>query len=297
MKKIFTKEAIIGLVTIASLFILYSGVNYLRGVNVLKPGNYYYVLMPNVSELQISSPVYVDGFKVGIVNAIHFDFHNSEPNKGIIVQISLDKNMRLQTGSYAELKSGLTSGAFLNLVLNRYVSTFYQAGDTIEGRSELGLMDRVSTELLPQIETILPRLDSILLGIQILVNHPALTQSLDHIQLATGNLEKSTKQLNTLLATDVPQMLSNLNQISGDFAVVSSNLKELNLQKTLSTVDAVLLNMDHMTKQLNNPNNTLGLFLNDRSLYDHLDSTARNAAILFQDIKERPKRYVHFSIF
>jgi phospholipid/cholesterol/gamma-HCH transport system substrate-binding protein len=295
MKKIFSKEAIIGLVTIASLFILYSGVNYLRGINILKPGNHYYVLMPNVSDLQISSPVYVDGFKVGIVNAIHFNFN--DPNSDILVQISLDKNMRLQTGSYAELKSGLTSGAYLNLVLNHYVSSFYQVGDTIEGRSELGLMDRVSTELLPQIENILPRLDSILLGIQVLVNHPALSQSLDHIGIATSNLEKSSGQLNRLLANDVPQMVSNLNKISADFAVISNNLKELNLQKTLSSVDAVLLNMEQMSKQLNNPNSTMGLFLNDRSLYDHLDLTASNAAILLQDLKENPKRYVHFSVF
>jgi len=296
MKKIFTREVIIGLVTAVSLFILYFGVNHLKGINVLKPANHYYVSIPNVSELQTSSPIYVNGFKVGIVNSINYEFDNPDASN-LVVQISLDKEMKLQTGSYAELKTSLMSGAYLNLVLNKYVSSYYQVGDTIEGATDINLMDKVSTELLPQIENILPRLDSILQGIQTIVNHPALVQSLDHIEAATGSLAKSSKQLNTLLATDVPIIVSNLNKVTTDFSIVSSNLKELDLQTTLSSVDQVLANIDQMSKQLNNPNSTLGLLLNDRSLYDQLDSTARNASILLKDFQERPKRYINFSVF
>lgn len=296
MKKIFTKEVIIGLVTIVSLFILYSGVNYLKGINILKPTNHYYVLMPNVAELQTSSPVYIDGFKVGQVNSIEYKFNSLNP-ENIVVQISLDKQMKIQQGSYVELKSGLTSGAYLNLVLNKYVSAYHQIGDTIIGKTEIGLMEKVSTELLPQVENILPRLDSILLGIQVLVNHPALTQSLDHIEATTSNLQKSSNQLNTLLANDVPLIVSNLNKISSDFSVVSESIKKLDLQKTFDTVDKALENINQMTLQLNNPDSSLGLLLNDRSLYDNLDSTAKNASDLLKDLKENPKRYVHFSVF
>lgn len=296
MKKIFTKEVIIGLVTLVSLFVLYSGVNYLKGINILKPANHYYVLMPNVSELQTSSPVYVDGFKVGLVNSIEY-MYNSSAYENIMVQISLDKQMKIQTGSYVELKSGLTSGAFLNLILNKYVSTYHQVGDTIAGKTEIGLMEKVSQELLPQVENILPRLDSILLGIQILVNHPALTESLNHIESTTSNLQKTSRDLNTLLVNDVSEIVSNLNKISSDFSVVSENMKELDFQKTFDKVDKVLANLDQMTEQLNNPGSSLGLLLNDRSLYDNLDTTAKKASDLLHDLKENPKRYVHFSIF
>jgi phospholipid/cholesterol/gamma-HCH transport system substrate-binding protein len=296
MKKIFTREVIIAVVTIVSLFLLYWGLNYMKGINLFKPANHYYVLMPNVSDLQNSSPIFIDGFKVGIVNSIEYEFNNPDADN-IVVQISLDKNMKLQTGSYAELKSGLTSGAYLDLELNKYVSTYYQVGDTLNGVTSASLMDKLSSDLLPQIEKILPRLDSILLGIQILVNHPALTQSLDHIEGATASLQKSSAQLNALLSRDVPVIVSNLNKVSSDFTVVSSNLKEVDIQSTLSTVDKAMQNIDQMSKQLNNPNNTLGLFLNDRSLYDNLDSTARNASNLLLDIKEHPKNYVHFSVF
>jgi phospholipid/cholesterol/gamma-HCH transport system substrate-binding protein len=293
-KKLFTKEVIIALITIVSLFVLYSGLNYLKGINVFKPANHYYVSMPDVSELQISSPVYVDGFKVGIVNALDFDFNNQG---NILVQISLDKEMKVQTGSYVELKSGLTSGAYLNLKLNKYVSAYCQVGDTLDGIAYAGLMDKVSNDLMPQIEKILPRLDSILLGIQVLVNHPALTQSLDHIEATTANLQKSATQLNGLLSKDVPVIVSNLNRVSADFTVVSGNLKAVDMQSTLTTIDQAMQNINRMSRQLNDPNNSLGLLLNDRSLYDHLDSTAINASKLFLDIKEHPKRYINISVF
>jgi phospholipid/cholesterol/gamma-HCH transport system substrate-binding protein len=297
MKKIFSKEVIIGLVTTTSLFVLYFGLNYMKGINLFKPTNHYYVLMPNVSELQKSSPVFIDGFKVGIVNSIQYKFDDLNTNN-IVVQISLDENIKLKSGSYAELKSGLTSGAYLNLVINRQAAVPYcQVGDTIEGISTTGLMDQLSAKLLPQIENLIPRLDSILSGIQVLVNHPALTQSLNHIETTTANLQNSSGQLDRLLSKDVPVIVSNLNKVSSDFTVVSDRLKELDLQATLAKVDRVMQNIDQISKQLNSRDNTLGLLLNDRSLYDHLDSTARNASDLFLDIREYPKNYVHFSIF
>lgn len=296
MKKVFTKEVIIGLVTLISLIVLYFGLNYLKGINLFKPSNHYYVSMTNVSELQVSSPVFVDGFKVGIVNSIQYDFDNPDSEQ-LIVQISLDKNMKLQSGSYVELKSGLTSGAYLDLKLNKYVSDYCQVGDTITGVSNPGLMDKLATELMPQVENILPRLDSILIGIQTLVNHPALTQSLDNIEATTAGLKRSTSQLNTLLANDIPTIVNDFKQISSDFAVVSSNLKEIDLNKTMATVDKTMNNLDQMTLQLNSKDNSLGLLLNDRSLYDNLDSTAKNASVLLEDLKENPKRYVHFSVF
>lgn len=294
MKKYFTKEIIIALVTIASLFILYAGINYLKGLNIFKPSNHYFVKMNNVSELQKSSPIYVDGFRVGIVNNIEYGYDNQD---GIIVQISLDDKMKVETGSYFQLQSGLTSGAYLNLILNKYVSSYCQPGDTLEGIAEKGMMDKLATNLIPQIENILPRLDSILLGVQTLVNHPALSQSLEQIAATTSNLEKSTLQLNHMLSADVPKIMSNINQVSEDFTVISGNFKQLDINSTMHTVDKTIQSIDQMVNQLNNKNSSLGLLLNDRGLYDRLDSTATNASNLLLDLRQNPKRYVHFSVF
>ncbi|MDR1631528.1 MAG: MlaD family protein [Dysgonamonadaceae bacterium] len=294
MKKFFSKELTIGFVTVVSLVILYMGINYLKGVNVFKPANHYYVKMPKVNELQISSPVYIDGFKIGVVDAIDFRFDKKD---FITVQVNLDKQIKIETGSYFELKSGLTSGAYLDLRLNQYVGTYCSIGDTLNGISTPGMMDKISSDLLPQVETILPRLDSILQGIQLLVNHPALSQSLEQISATTAALANSSQQLNQILAKDVRPILSNLNQTTADLAVFSSNVKQLDLDLTLNKVNSSLENINQLSMQLNNKNNSLGLLLNDRSLYDHLDSTALNASQLLLDLKLNPKRYVHFSVF
>jgi phospholipid/cholesterol/gamma-HCH transport system substrate-binding protein len=294
MKKYFTKEISIGIITIVSLALLYFGLNYLKGMNIFKPSNHYYVRLPNVNELQNSSPVYVNGFRVGIVNEINYNYQSNEK---IIVQISLDKKMKVENGSYVELKSGLTSGAYLDLVLNKYVSSYCQVGDTIDGVTSVGLMDKISSEILPDIEKILPRLDSILMGVQRLVNHPALSQSLEQISATTAHLEKSTLQLNQLLSKDIPPILSNLTQTTSNFVAVSDRFKQLDLNSTLGKLDTAILDINQLTKQLNSTNNSMGLLLNDNSLYKYLDSTAINASRLLLDFKQNPKRYVHFSLF
>lgn len=294
MKKFFSKELIIGSVTAISLVLLYVGVNYLKGINVFKPSNHYYVKMPKVNELHQSSPVYVDGFKVGVVNAVDFRFDNRD---FITVQVNLDKQMKVETGSYFELKSGLTSGAYLDLHLNKYVGSYCTIGDTLEGVSAPGMMDKISETFIPQIENILPRLDSILQGIQTLVNHPALAQSLEHISASTASLENSSQQLNQILSRDIRPMLTNLNQTSADLAVFSGKVKQLDLDLTMNKVNSTLQSIEQLSKQFNNKNSSLGLLMNDRSLYDHLDSTAFNASQLLLDLKQNPKRYVHFSLF
>ncbi len=294
MKKYFTKEMAIGLVTIISLLVLYFGFNFLKGINIFKPTNHYYVKMENVTELQKSSPVYIDGFKIGLVNEIHYMYDNPGT---IIVQISLDKSMKVQTGSYAELTSGFTTGASLKLVLNKYVSSYCSVGDTIEGHAKPGLMDMVSEDLVPQLKQMLPRIDTILYGIQQITNHPALSESLNHIAKASANLEITTKQLNGMLANDVPAIMGNFKTISSDLAVFSSGLKEVDLQVTLKKVDETMNNMQQITMQMNNKESSLGLLMNDRKLYDNLNSTANNASLLLEDLRKNPKRYVHFSVF
>jgi phospholipid/cholesterol/gamma-HCH transport system substrate-binding protein len=296
MKKGIRKEFTIGLIALISLFVLYFGIKYLKGINIFKPTNHYYVAMANVSELQPSGPVYIDGYKVGVVN--HIDFlYGSTASKHIRVQINLDKQVRLQTGTYAELKAGLTSGAYLDLVVNKTATDYYKIGDTLEGISEVGIADKLSANVLPQVESILPRLDSILQGLQLLVNHPALVQSLDYIEASTANLQKSSAQLNVLLAQQVPPILTNLKKVSADFAVVSANLKGIDLKPTLTKLDAAAGNIDTLTTRLNQTDNSLGLLMRDRTLYDHIDSTAVNASSLLFDVKANPKRYVHFSIW
>lgn len=294
MKTIFTKEAKIGLVTIISLALLYLGINYLKGINLFQPTNHYMVAFTNVKGVTISSPVFVEGFKVGLVRDILYDYDSTDK---ITVDISLDDAMRINKGSYITIVNSFLSGAELHIHLNKYVSEYIKPGSTIEGRFETDMMQSVQEKILPEVELLLPKIDSILGGLQTLINHPALAQSLDHIEKTTGNLEVSAIRLNQLLSKDVPGIMSDLKIITGNFTQVSAGLRDLDLATTVNTINATLDNLEKTTHQLTSKNNSMGLLLNDRSLYDNLNSTTENASKLLLDLRQNPKRYVHFSVF
>lgn len=294
MKNILTKEAKIGLVSIVSLVLLYFGINYLKGINLFKPVNHYFVTFHNVKEVTVSSPVYIDGFKVGLVRGIVYDYENTDK---ITVEISLDDEMKLTSGSYITIIKTLLSGGELHIHLNKYVTDYLKPGATLEGRMEEDMMQAMQEKILPGVAELLPKIDSILGGLQTLITHPAIAQSLNHIEKTTGNLEASTRQLNTLLSKEVPGIVSDLKVITGNFSEVSSGLKELDLATTVNSINATLANLQLTTDKLNKKDNSLGLLLNDRSLYDNLDSTMVNASNLLIDLKKNPKRYVRFSVF
>ena len=294
MKNVLTKEAKIGLATIVSLALLYFGVNYLKGINLFQPVNHYYVTFDNVKDVTISSPVYVEGFKVGLVRDIKYDYTTTDK---VTVEISLEEEMKINKGSYITIVRSLLSGGELHIHLNKYVKDYLQIGGTIEGRMSDDIMGTVQDKLLPQVIELMPKIDSILLGLQTIVNHPALIQSLNQIERTTGNLEASTQQLNRLLNKDVPVIVSDLKIITSNFAVVSTELQGLDLQTTYNSMNAMMNNLKLTTDRLNSTDNSMGLLLNDKALYENLNSTADNAAKLMIDLKQNPKRYVRFSVF
>lgn len=294
MKSVFTKEAKIGLVSIVSLALLYFGINYLKGINLFQPTNYYYIAFNNVKDVTVSSPVYVEGFKVGLVRDIVYDYNTVDK---ITVEVSLDKDMRITKGSYITIVNNFLSGAELHIHLNKYSKDYLKPGATLEGRMSDDMMQSIQQKILPQVEVMLPKLDSILGGLQTLVNHPALAQSLNHIEQTTGNLETSTRQLNQMLSKDVPGIMHNLQIMTANFSEVSTNLKSLDLASTVSSINATLDNLKLTTDKLNSKDNSIGLLLNDKTLYDNLNSTTENASKLLLDLRENPKRYVHFSVF
>jgi phospholipid/cholesterol/gamma-HCH transport system substrate-binding protein len=294
MKTKFTKEMAIGIVTIISLTLLYIGFNYLKGINLFKSVNYYYVACSSVKDVVVSSPVFVEGFKVGLVHKINYDY--STTNR-ITVEIHLDKGMKINKGSYIMLEKTLLSGAELHIHLNAYVDEYLKPGSTIEGRPQEDMMATVQTQLLPQLTDLLPKLDSILLGLQTLVNHPALSQSLAHIEQTTANLETSSIQLNQLLQNDVPVITGNLKTASDNFVGLSENMKGLNLSESVDMLNVTLGNLKRTTTKLNATDNSLGLLLNDTLLYNGLNQTINNASNLIIDFQQHPKKYIHFSVF
>lgn len=294
MKKLFTKEVKIALAVLVSAAILVVGIEYLKGINLMKPTNYYYIEYKNVTGLTVSTPVMIDGFKVGLVREINYNY--DKPGT-VTVEVSLDNQLKVPSGSKAVLVVDFLGTATINLQLNKYVSTNHAAGDVLIGENAPDMLGNIQNNVLPQLTVMLPKIDTILTGIQAIVTNPALSESLDHLNRLTAELEVSSKRLNGMMSKDIPPILANVTDITKNVNEFSSQLNELELKQTITAIDSTLNGLQDITGKLNNRDNTLGLLLNDKQLYDGLLNTVGSADSLLIDLRLNPKRYVHFSLF
>ena len=291
--KYITKEVRIGIAGIIALCVLVYGINYLKGINMFKPSSYFYVKFKNVNGLAKSSPVFADGVRVGIVRDIYYDYNQAE---NVVVEVELDTELRIPKGSSAELTSELMGGVRMDILLANNPREKYAIGDTIPGKLNNGMMESVAA-LMPQIEQMLPKLDSIMTSLNTILGDQSIPATLHSVEKMAANLEVTSGQLKVLMGRDIPQLTGKLNTLGDNFISISDNLKKIDYANTFNEIEQTLANVKIVTEKLNSKDNTVGLLLNDPQLYNNLNATTANAASLLEDLKEHPKRYVHFSLF
>ena len=291
--KYITKEVRIGIAGIIALCVLVYGINYLKGINMFKPSSYFYVKFKNVNGLAKSSPVFADGVRVGIVRDIYYDYNQAENG---VVEVELDTELRIPKGSSAELTSELMGGVRMDILLANNPREKYAIGDTIPGKLNNGMMESVAA-LMPQIEQMLPKLDSIMTSLNTILGDQSIPATLHSVEKMAANLEVTSGQLKVLMGRDIPQLTGKLNTLGDNFISISDNLKKIDYANTFNEIEQTLANVKIVTEKLNSKDNTVGLLLNDPQLYNNLNATTANAASLLEDLKEHPKRYVHFSLF
>jgi phospholipid/cholesterol/gamma-HCH transport system substrate-binding protein len=292
MMKYFTKEVKIGLTGVVALIVLFIGINFLKGINLFKASNTYYIEFADIKGLAKSSPVFSNGFRIGTVNDIIYNYQ--DPGK-LLIQISVNENMRIPKGSTARLDVAVLGGCDLHLDLSKNTE-FHQVGDTIKGDDKKGLMDKAG-DMVPQMEQIIGKVDTLLTTLNALIANPNLTGILNDAKGITANLNETSVQLNNLMKNDLPQLTDKLNTVGSNVVTLTNNLNQIDLQAAMSKVDTTLNYIQLMSEKMNRKDNSLGLLLNDSSLYNNLSQTAGSANNLLIDLKENPKRYVHFSLF
>ena len=294
MKK-YNKEIQIAVVAILGVIVLYYGMNFLKGLTISTESNYY-VKFNDISGLSNSCPVYANGYKVGVVENIIYDFDNPG---NILAVLEIKDEMRVPKGTTADIVSDFLGNIKLELKLGDRAVGFLEPEDTIDGGQDKGALSKAA-EMIPQVQALLPKLDSILVSVNALLADPAIANSLHNIDQITGSLTSTSRELNRLtvsLNQQMPRMMENADGMLANANNLTRNLSELDLASTMLKVDNTLRNVEQMTAKLNSNDGTLGLLMRDPDLYNNLNATMIHADSLMIDLRQHPKRYVHFSVF
>jgi phospholipid/cholesterol/gamma-HCH transport system substrate-binding protein len=289
-----SREVKIGLAGVIALVVLFLIINFLQGSSLFTTQDIYYINFRNAKALAKSSPVYADGYNVGIVSNIHYDYDH--PGSGVIVEISVEHGMRVPAGTVAVLDEAMLGGCTLNLHMGNSPVERFAPGDTLPSEANNGLMARAA-ELLPKLELTMAKVDTLLTTLNMVASDPNIRAILSNTSELTASLGQTSRDLNQLLEKDVPAMTQTFAQAGQNVVALTDSLRQLDLAATLAKVNGVVSNVDQMTARLNSKDNNVGLLLNDTTLYGNLNRTTLDAARLLEDLKAHPKRYVHFSVF
>ncbi|MDI9545812.1 MAG: MlaD family protein [Bacteroidota bacterium] len=295
MKKFkLNKESRIGLTVIIAIALFVWGLNYLKGINLLKQARRYYVVYNQIDGLVTSAPVMLDGFQVGLVKSI--DYQYNSPGH-ILVELNLEKQLNLPAGTKAVLEPALVGNPNISLILGPGPQLL-AVGDTLTADRKADLMIMLEEELIPGVKDLIQRAGRVVSQLEAQLDEGGdLNKSLASVRKTSERLASASASLDLLLANEIPSAIGNIDSLSSNFNALGRELRTVDFAGLSHRIDSTLLTLQDVSLRLTRPDNSLGLLLNDTELYFNLNKTASSANELLLDLRERPKRYVHFSLF
>ncbi len=252
-----SNEFKIGFWALVAIVVLIAGIDFLKGINRFKPGNAYYVICPNVEGLAVSSHVLLNGYKVGLIRDMKYD---AIRQGNIIVEINVEEDVKIPTDSRALVQTDLlgTSSIVLQLGTSRSI---YANHDTIMGGGKAAnMLDQVQP-IIPEVTAMLPKIDSILTGLNTLVNESELQGSLHNINTLTTQLNVTVKHLNALLDKEVPDLMGHASSAAANLDTLSAQIRNARLETILAEANTALCNANGVLAKLANSDNTAGKLL------------------------------------
>jgi len=288
-----SNEFKIGFWAIVSLVVLYLGVNYLKGVHTLKQGDFYYLSSEEIQGLAVSSHVRLHGLKIGMVREMEYD----KSSNRIIVTLNIyDTDLKIPVDSKMTINSDLLGTAGVDLELGKS-DQYYATWDTIMApQSEGGILEKADP-IIAKVNELMPKLDPLVTGINVLVNDSKLQESLLQINKMSVRLNQTISSLNGILKEDVPPILTNVESTTANLDTISGKLKEAEVEKILASANQTLNEVNAMLHKAQSDDNSVGKLLNTTDLHDHLNRTLSDVDSLVNAIKENPKKYIRVKVF
>ena len=301
MKLKYAREIKVGVLATVCIFLLFFGFNYLKGVNIFSSIHSFHGVYTNIHGLELQAPVYIRGYKVGQVDNIDYDFTR---DSSFTVDISIKRNINLPEGTRMALVSdGIMGGMAIELLLPatevalKEDIAYLPTGATIPTTVVPGLLDGLQEAVIQPLSNTLASLDTLVGQLQAQLDNNHIESILSNADIAVADLQSSSKQLKQVMSHQVPSVITKLDTTMSDLQQVVTDVKAANIKATVARVDTALNNVNYLIADFRSPNGTVGMLLNDKGLYNHIDSAVVSVDSLLVDLKANPKRYVHFSLF
>ena len=296
-QKRLTRQTVkIGFFTLLAIGILYLGITYLKGLSISARSKTYYVAMNDVTGINVATRVFVNGYKVGSVRKMDYDYRN---NGETILTLTLDPDIKLPKGTQVQVAQTLFSGALVNLILPEVeTGTYLNAKDTIpmSTRRSAKSLEQLQDEFVPRISTTLSRMDSVLLQANAILSNPNIEPTLADVRQSAQHINASSAQLQRSLSS-LPTIMGRIDHTSANVESFASRLDSLQLQETVANLESTSRELKSFTQRLNQSDGTVGRLLNEDGLYNRIDSVTTSLDALIRDIKANPKKYVKLSLF
>lgn len=315
MKGKFNKEAKIGILVILTIVFLIWGYNFLQGKRIFTPVNTYYVNYERVGGLLESADVLLSGYRVGHVENIRFVGFDK-----FTIRFTVSSRIDLPQGTVARLISTDILGTRAVELVPGTLPGAYSQGDTLAGEIEPDLVADIGNYLLPlasRAENMMASMDSVLIIFQTLLDRDfreKFAEITDNINYAIASLRRAANSADTLITREdsrFNRVLANLESISatladgnedyrtimGNIASLSDSLAQAEFLSAVNNLNDVLSATSQVMARIEEGEGSLGRLAADDELYNSLESATRSLDSLLIDLKERPGRYVRFSIF
>lgn len=288
----YSREIKVGVLAVICAGILYFGLNFLKGVNIFSPTDYYYGFFERSNGLTEQAPVYILGHKVGLVETIQYDFTKTP---AFTVGVNIDKGIVLPRGTeMALIADGLLGGAAIELKLptmpNRAMP--YQRGDTLPTVVTPGLMDNLQTGILAHLDSLLLEANTLMATLNNEMEEGSLHNSLQNFERLTADLNASGKDLRQLTHNQLPEMMNKVDTTLSDLQVVMAAVRKAEIENTIAELNTAIQSVNTALKS---EDGTVGMLLNDKALYENLNTTLEdldkvmvNVDSIVMSIKARP---------
>ena len=306
-----TNQVKVGIFAFITIVIFILGFYFLKGINLFSTKSRYYATYSAVDGIYKSSPVLINGYRIGIVSDLFINPKTGE----VVIEMLSENDFPIPTDSRASIQStDLMGGKVVGIQLGKN-TTYIQSGDTIQSvikKDLFGTAGDAIDPLMLKISNTLQNLDTVLNGVAIALNKnnpqstigllntslasiSGITQSLE-ATLKSGSLDKSLKNVESI-TSNIEKNNANIDRLLNNVATFTDNLKETDIKQTIDNAKIAIGELQLILAEINKGEGTIGKLVKDKKMYENLEAATSNLDKLLVDVKANPYRYVNVSIF